>query len=42
MQYKIEIKPQAIKDGKNIPKRDLIKIFEKIEELKNGLKGDRY
>ena len=40
MQYNIEIKPQAIKDGKKIPKRDLVKIFAKIDELKDNLKGD--
>ncbi len=40
MQYKIEIKPLAIKDGKKIPKGDLVKIFKKIEDLKDDLKGN--
>ncbi len=40
MKYEIQIKPQAIKDGKRIPKNDLTKIFEKIERLKDGLQGN--
>ena len=40
MQYEIQIKPLAIKDGKRIPKNDLRKIFDKIEGLKDGLRGD--
>jgi mRNA-degrading endonuclease RelE of RelBE toxin-antitoxin system len=34
MQYEIQIKPQAIKDGKRIPKKELRKIFAKIDALK--------
>jgi len=40
MQYEIYIKPQAIKDGKKIPKNDLVRIFTKIEDLKDDLKGN--
>ncbi|MCK4983699.1 MAG: type II toxin-antitoxin system RelE/ParE family toxin [Victivallaceae bacterium] len=40
MQYKVKIKPQAIKDGKKIPKKTLKLIFEKIELLENNLQGD--
>jgi len=40
MRYEIQIKPQAIKDGKRIPKNDLRKIFTKIDALKDGLRGD--
>ena len=40
MNYQIEIKPQAIKDGKKIPKNILKRIFEKIELLSNDLQGN--
>ena len=40
MQYEIQIKPQAIKDGKRIPKKELRKIFAKIDGLKDGLQGN--
>ena len=40
MQYNIQIKPQAIKDGKKIPKAELSRIFEKIEQLQTGLTGN--
>ena len=40
MQYEIKIKPRAIKDGKNIPKNELVKIFEKIELLATDLQGN--
>jgi mRNA interferase RelE/StbE len=40
MQYEIQIKPQAIKDGKRIPKKELRKIFAKIDALKDGLQGN--
>ena len=40
MRYAVEIKPRAIKDGKRISKDVLVRIFEKIEGLADGLKGD--
>jgi mRNA-degrading endonuclease RelE of RelBE toxin-antitoxin system len=40
IQYEIQMKPQAIKDAKRIPKIELKRIFAKIEELKEGLQGD--
>jgi mRNA interferase RelE/StbE len=40
MRYKIEFKPQAIKDGKKIPTNNLKRIFEKIESLQDNLSGD--
>ncbi len=40
MEYKIEFKPKALKDCKNLPKKDVVKIFAKIEGLKNNLDGD--
>ncbi|VAW34467.1 hypothetical protein MNBD_CHLOROFLEXI01-5138 [hydrothermal vent metagenome] len=40
MQYEIHFKPRALKDGKRIPKQELVRIFEKINELENNLSGD--
>ncbi len=40
MLYKIKFKPQALKDGRKIPKKDLERIFEKIEALKENMSGD--
>jgi mRNA interferase RelE/StbE len=40
MQYPIRFKPRAIKDGKKIPKRELTRIFAKIEDMANDLSGD--
>ena len=40
MRYEIEIKPRALKDGKKIPRKRLETIIEKIELLRNDLKGD--
>ena len=40
MSYQIEIKPQAIKDGKKIPQNMLKRIFERIELLSNNLQGN--
>jgi mRNA interferase RelE/StbE len=40
MRYKVELKPQAVKDGKKIPKQHLRRIFEKIDLLQNDLTGD--
>ena len=39
MQYEIEIKPQALKDTKKIPKNIVTQIFDKIELLSNNLQG---
>ncbi len=40
MKYKIEIKPRAIKDLKNIDKSDARRIAKKIQQLENDLRGD--
>ncbi len=40
MEFKIEFKPKSLKDCKNLPKKDVAKIFAKIEGLKNNLDGD--
>jgi len=40
MRYKIEFKPQAIKDCKIIPRIEVQKIFEKIDKMSNDLQGD--
>ena len=40
MKYDIEFKPQALKDGKKIPKQHLKRIFSKLERLSDGLQGD--
>jgi len=40
MFYEIEIKPGAVKDCKKIPKEKLHQIYNKIETMKDGLKGD--
>jgi len=38
--YKVELKPQAVKDGKKIPTEQLQRIYDAIEGLSEGLKGD--
>jgi len=40
MDYKIQFKPRAIKDCKNIHKSHLRLIFEEIELMKDNLRGD--
>jgi len=40
MEYQIEIKSQAIKDGKKIHQKSLKRIFDKIELLSDNLQGD--
>ena len=40
MEYSVEIKPKAIKDGRKIPKSILTRIFAKIEILCVDLTGD--
>lgn len=40
MKYTIEIKPQVIKDCKRLPKPSVKKIFMKIEDLSDKLKGN--
>ena len=40
MKYQLEIMPKAARDLKSIPKKDVIKIIEKINEMKDGLKVD--
>jgi mRNA interferase RelE/StbE len=40
MEYSIEFKPQAIKDCKKIPKKELQRIFEKVDLMSNNLQGD--
>ena len=40
MLYKIEFKPQSLKDGKTIPRKDLERILKKIEALQENMLGD--
>lgn len=40
MKYEIELKPGALKDCRKIPENRLITVFEKIEMMSDGLKGD--
>ena len=40
MEYKIGFKPQSIKDGRKIRQKDLVRIFDKIELLKNDMFGN--
>ncbi len=40
MKYRIEFKPKALKDCKNIKKKILKVIFSKIEILSDNLQGD--
>ncbi len=40
MKYEIEFKPQAIKDCKKIPRREVQNIFEKIDNMSYDLQGD--
>lgn len=40
MKYSIEFKPGALKDCRKIPKYLLVQIFEQIENMSGGLKGD--
>lgn len=40
MKYGIELKPQAVKDLKNVPRRDIERILVGIEILADDCKGD--
>ena len=40
MKYEIELKPRSIRDCKRISRPDLERIFERIEDMSNDLKGD--
>jgi len=40
MKYRIEFKPRALKDSRKISKVQLAHIFEQIENISDGLKGD--
>ncbi len=40
MKYGIEFKPRALKDCRKISKSQLTNIFEQIEMMSGGLKGD--
>ncbi len=40
MKYKVELKPRAIKDLKDIPKSDGKKIIEKLKLLEDDIQGD--
>jgi mRNA interferase RelE/StbE len=40
MKYAIVFKPRALKDLKTIPKRDVDRILNALEEMENGLNGD--
>ena len=37
MAYKVEFRPSVRKNVKNIPKKDLVKIKSKIDEISNNL-----
>lgn len=40
MKYEVEFKPKSLKDCKKIPKSELKRIFDNIEEMSYDLKGD--
>jgi mRNA interferase RelE/StbE len=40
MYYEVAFKPKSLRDCKKIPKKDLRRIFEKIETMQNNLEGD--
>ena len=40
MKYRIEFKPRALKDSRKISKVQLAHIFEQIENISGGLKGN--
>jgi mRNA interferase RelE/StbE len=40
MKYDLEIKPRALKDLKNIPNVDQVRVLERIENIPNNLEGD--
>ena len=40
MKYNIELKPQAIKDLKYLPRKDIERIFDGLESLSYDFKGD--
>jgi mRNA interferase RelE/StbE len=40
MSYTVELKPQAMKDCKKLPQKEVQRIFEKIEHLQENLQGD--
>jgi len=40
MKYEIEFKLQAIKDCRKIPRKEVQKIFEKIDTMSYDLQGD--
>jgi len=40
MKYEIELKPKAMKDLKKISRSQLPRVFNRIEEMSDDLKGD--
>ncbi len=40
MYYEAAFKPKSLRDCNKIPKKDLRRIFEKIEMMQNNLEGD--
>lgn len=40
MKYSVELKPRAYKDLSRIQKNDAVKVFDALEALAKGLKGD--
>jgi len=40
MKYRVELKECAVRDLKNLSKKDARRMLEKIETLKDGLSGD--
>ena len=40
MNYYVELKPTAIKDLKNIPNKEVLKIIAQLESLEDDMKGN--
>ena len=40
MNYHVELKPTAIKDFKNIPKKEVSRIIAQLESLEGAMKGN--
>jgi mRNA interferase RelE/StbE len=40
MDYRVQLKPRALKDLKHIPKDDAIRVLDAIDNLTKGMAGD--
>ncbi len=40
MKYLVHLKPRAVKDLKNLPKEEALKILDRLELLEDNMKGD--